>query len=155
MSERSAMRKPRVFVDADVLFAGAASPSEHGASLLILRLGELTLIEAVTSEQVLTEAERNLKAKLPEALPLFRLLVERALTVIPSPAAEDVAIHEGRAHPKDLPILVAALQARCSWLVTFNVRHYQPGHPEVQVVRPGEFIRRVREALASLQSSES
>ncbi len=26
MSERSAMRKPRVFVDADVLFAGAASP---------------------------------------------------------------------------------------------------------------------------------
>ena len=115
----------------------------------------MTLIEAVTSEQVLTEAERNLKAKLPEALPLFRLLVERALTVIPSPAAEDVAIHEGRAHPKDLPILVAALQARCSWLVTFNVRHYQPGHPEVQVVRPGEFIRRVREALASLQSSES
>ena len=96
------MRKPRVFVDAGVLFAGAASPSEHGASLLILRLGELTLIEAVTSEQVLTEAERNLKAKLPEALPLFRLLVERALTVIPSPAAEDVAIHEGRAHPKDL-----------------------------------------------------
>ncbi len=109
MNERSTMRKPRVFVDADVLFAGAASPSEHGASLLILRLGELTLIEAVTSEQVLTEAERNLKAKLPEALPLFRLLVERALTVIPSPAAEDVAIHEGRAHPKDLPILVAAL----------------------------------------------
>ena len=30
--------KPRVFVDADVLFAGAAAPGEHGASLVILRI---------------------------------------------------------------------------------------------------------------------
>ena len=29
--------KPRIFVDADVLFAAAASPNEHGASLVILR----------------------------------------------------------------------------------------------------------------------
>lgn len=70
--------KLRVFIDADVLFASAASPSEHGASLLILRLGELTLIEAVTSEQVIAEAERNLPAKMPAALPTFRALVARA-----------------------------------------------------------------------------
>jgi hypothetical protein len=41
--------KPRVFVDADVLFAGVASADEHSASLLILRLSEITLIEAVAS----------------------------------------------------------------------------------------------------------
>ena len=41
------MRKPRVFVDVDVLFAGAAAPSEHGASLTILRMAEITLIEAL------------------------------------------------------------------------------------------------------------
>ena len=35
--------KPRVFVDADVLFAGAASPSEHGASFVVLRMAEITL----------------------------------------------------------------------------------------------------------------
>ena len=39
--------KLRVFVDADVLFAGAASGSEHPASLVVLRLAEITLIEAV------------------------------------------------------------------------------------------------------------
>ncbi len=150
MSEKSAPRKPRVFVDADVLFAGAASPGEHGASLLILRLGELTLVEVVTSKQVITEAERNLAAKIPDALPLFRLLVERALSVVPDPTPEEVATHVGLADPKDLPILVAALQAKCPWLVTFNVRHYQPGHPDVRVMRPGEFIRRVREVLAQL-----
>jgi len=36
--------KPRVFIDADVLFAGAASPSEHGASLVILRMAEITVL---------------------------------------------------------------------------------------------------------------
>ncbi len=151
MSEKSAPPKPRVFVDADVLFAGAASPTEHGASLLILRLGELTLIQAVTSEQVITEAERNLAAKIPDAVPLFRLLAERALSVVPNPTPEEVAAHAGLADPKDLPILVAALQAQCPWLVTFNVRHYRPGHPDVRVMRPGEFIRRVREVLAHLR----
>ena len=39
--------KPRVFVDADVLFAGSASPSEHSASLVVLRLAEITLIEGI------------------------------------------------------------------------------------------------------------
>ena len=32
--------KPRIFVDADVLFAGASSPNEHSASLVILRMAE-------------------------------------------------------------------------------------------------------------------
>ena len=43
--QKAARRKPRVFVDADVLFAGAVSPSEAGASLVILRLAEITMIE--------------------------------------------------------------------------------------------------------------
>ena len=146
--------KLRVFVDTDVLFAGSASPSEYGASLLVLRLGELTLIDAVTSEQVITEAERNLEAKMPQALPLFRLLVNRALTVVPDPQPEEVAAHAGLADPEDLPILVAALKAGCPWLVTFNLRHYRPGHPKVKVVRPGELVLRVREALAFMGEEE-
>jgi len=60
--------KPRVFVDADALFAGAAAPSEYGASLVVLRLAEITLIEALTSHRVIVEASRNLEQKLPTAL---------------------------------------------------------------------------------------
>jgi hypothetical protein len=41
------MRKPRAFVDADVLFAGAAALSEHGTSLTTLRMAEITLDERV------------------------------------------------------------------------------------------------------------
>jgi predicted nucleic acid-binding protein len=113
--------KPRVFVDADVIFAGAASPSEHGAGLVTLRMGEITLIDAVTSCQAITEAERNLSAKLPRALTTFRLLVERSLHVVPDPSREDLAAHKDIADPKDLPILGAAVRERCQWLVTFNV----------------------------------
>ncbi len=147
-------RRPRVFVDADALFAGAAAPSDHGASLVILRLAEITLIEAVTSQQAVTEAERNLGEKLPQALPAFRLIVSRCLRVVPDPQLGELLAHEGRADPKDLPILVAAVRAGCSWLVTFNTRHFQPGHPDVIVLRPGDFVLRVRDLLARLDLSE-
>ena len=148
----SESHRPRVFVDADVLFAGAASSSEHGASLVNLRLAEITLIEALTSEQVITEAERNLSAKLPGTLPVFRLLVSRCLSVVPNPSPPDLARSAGAADPKDLPILVAAVRERCPWLVAFNTRHFQPGHPGVTVLRPGQFVLRVRDLLTQLES---
>lgn len=143
--------KPRVFVDADVIFAGAAAPSEQGASLVVLRLAEITLIDAVTSQQAIVEAERNLDAKLPAVLPAFRLIVSRCLQVVPDPAAADLESCHGLADPKDLPLLAAALRERCAYLVTFNVRHYRPGHPDLVVLRPGDFILRVRDRLASLK----
>jgi predicted nucleic acid-binding protein len=137
-------------VDADVLFAGSASTNEHSASLLILRLSEVTLIEALTSQQVITEVERNLEVRLPAALPAFRLLVSRSLRVVPDPQQEQVDACAGQADPKDLPILVAAQQAGCAWLVTFNVRHFQPGHSDLVTLTPGEFILRLRYLLAEL-----
>lgn len=142
--------KLRVFVDADVLFAGAASPSEHSASLVVLRLAEITLIDALTSQQVISESERNLAAYLPRALPAFRLIISRCLTVVSDPLPMEVASFGDLASPKDLPILAAAVNSSCPWLVTFNLRHYQPGHPSVAVVQPGEFVRQVREQLIHL-----
>ena len=144
------MRKPRVFVDADVLFAGAAAPSEHGASLTILRMAEITLIEALTCEQAISEAERNLAVKLPVALPAFRLIVSRCLRIVFDPTSAELAPHAGRADPEDLPILVSALREGCPWLVSFNLRHFQPGVPAVSVLRPGDFVLRVRDHLSGL-----
>ena len=121
-----------------------------GARLVVLRLAEITLIEALTSEQVIVEAERNLSAKLAQALPAFQLIVSRCLRVVPDPQPADLGPTVGLADPKDLPILVAALREGCRWLVTFNVRDFQPGHPDIQVVRPGEFVLRIRDLLAHL-----
>ena len=142
--------RPRVFIDSDVFFAGSASPNEYSASLVILRMAEIMLLEAIVSQQVIIETERNLAAKMPNALPSFRLLVGRCLTIVPSPSVAEVAPHRGLADSKDLPILAAAVQARCAWLVTFNTRHFQPGHPDVMVLRPGGLLLRVRDLLAHL-----
>ncbi len=142
--------KPRVFVDADVLFAGSASPNEHSASNLILRMAELTLIEAICSVQVITEVERNLQGKMPKALPAFRLLVSRCLKIVEDPESSELTEFDGLANQEDLPILVAAIREECSLLTTFNLRHYQPGHPYVAVLKPGDLILRIRYLLARL-----
>jgi hypothetical protein len=117
---------------------------------VILRLAEITLIKALASQQAIVEAERNLEAKLPVALPAFRLIVARSLEVVADPTRADLVPWRECAHPQDLPIWVAARRAECPWLVTFNVRHYQPGHPDLTVLRPGEFLQRVRDQLAHL-----
>ena len=148
--ERESPIKPRIFIDADVLFAGAASPNEHSASNLLLRMSELTLIEAVASTQVITEVERNLHDKMPKALPAFQLLVSRSLVIVADPDPAELAEYVGLANPEDLPILVAAVRVECSLLATFNIRHYQPGHPSIAILKPGDLVLRVRYLLARL-----
>ena len=143
--------KPRIFVDADVIFAGSAAPSEYGASLVVFRLGEITLIECVTSEQAMTEVERNLAAKIPAKLATFRHLASRCLQVVPDPSLEDVLAHHGHADPKDLPLLVAAHQSQCSHLVTFNLRHYWHT-PGLVVQTPGEFLLAIRGLLGGMRT---
>jgi predicted nucleic acid-binding protein len=147
--------KPRVFVDSDVLFVGAGSSSEHGASLVVLRMAEITLIDVVVSEQVIIEVERNLEDYLSSALPTFRQLVSRCVRVVADPALDELASYRGLADPKDTPILAAAVQAACPWLVTFNVRHFQPGHPTITVARPGEFVQHVQALLAHMSPGKA
>jgi len=145
-----AKSKPTIFVDADVIFAGAAAPSEHGASHVVLRMGEITLIDCVTSQQALTEVERNLEEKLPNKLPEFNLLASRSLRIVGDPHPDDLTPFRGQADPKDLPILVAALREGCPYLLTFNVRHFTPTSDLIKVLRPGEFLLTVRSILSTL-----
>ena len=141
---------PKIFLDADVLFAGAASPSTHGASFILLAMGQLTLLQCITSEQAINEAERNLIAKLPTTVASFRLLVRHCVHVVPTPSAVECAAYTGEADPKDLPILVAALREHCPYLITFNTRHFFPQSAQILVQRPGSFMQTLRGALSTL-----
>lgn len=134
----------RVMIDADVLSAGAASPSERSASTVVLRLSDLTVIDGVASGQVVAEAETNLREKIPAALPAFEELTTACLRVVADPTPSEVRALGGLAHPKDLPILAAAVREQCPELVTFNGRDYRPGHPDVEVVSPGVLVQRIR-----------
>ncbi|MCX6053539.1 MAG: PIN domain-containing protein [Chloroflexi bacterium] len=144
--------KPRIFIDSDVLFAGAASPNEHSASLVILRMAEITLIEALASKQVITEVERNLDEKMPTAIPAFKMIVSHCLRVVSDPTEAEIRAVSKAADPKDLPILAAAVQEECAYLTTYNIRHFQPGVESVAVLKPGDLVQRVRYLLAQMAS---
>lgn len=141
-------RKPRVFLDADVIFAGSASPQAHSASYVVMLMGEITLLDCVTSQQAVTEVERNLGKKLPAKLPEFRLLVSRCLRVIDDPTQQELLGYQGQADPKDLPLLAAALRDQCNYFLSFNVRHYFPTGNSIIVQRPGEFLGVIRQLLS-------
>jgi len=142
--------KLRVFVDADVLFAGAASPSTYGASYIVLRMGELTLLDCLTCQQVILEVERNLAEKLSHKLPELRLLISRCLRVVPDPTPGELKAYHQQADPKDLVILAAARREQCSHLLTFNVSDFHPPEGQIIVRRPGDFLLTVRSYLSAL-----
>lgn len=132
-------------MDADALFAGAASVS--GASHVILQLGELGIVEVGVPDQARVEAERNLRVKLPAALPAFRTLVDACTTPLamaPIRTSNRLARAE-EAHPKDAPILAAAIADRCRWLVTFNVRDYRTD--QLRVSLPDPFLEELSAML--------
>ncbi|MBI4674099.1 MAG: hypothetical protein HY741_20840 [Chloroflexi bacterium] len=146
--------KLKVFVDADVIFAGSTAPSEHGASHVVLRMGEITLLDCITSAQAITEVERNLQEKLPAKLPEFHLIVNRSLRVVADPEFGELSAYRGHAEPEDLPLLVAALRETRPYFLTFNLRHYHPRGLPIRVMRPGDFLAAVRERLTALAANK-
>ncbi len=139
------MTKLRVFFDADAILAGCASAS--GAAHLLLQLCDLGLLGGVTSDQAREEARRNLIKKVPGALAEFETIIEQALETLPDPSPEEMANFRESAHPKDVPILAAAVLSGACWLVTFNLKDYYSPPAGIQVVEPGRAIRQIREAL--------
>jgi len=85
--------------------------------------------------------------KLPHALDVLReVLRHTRLRIVRDPAPMEVAAHAGLiAHATDVPIVLAAMQARVDYLVTFNRRHFidDPG----VAARSGLRIGAPRDAL--------
>lgn len=142
--------KPLVFIDTDVLIAAAASASTHSASTVVLTLLEITLIDCICSQQVVTEGERNITRKMPSRLPEFQLLIHRCLRIVDDPQPNELAGYSGWADSKDLPLLVAAYREACTHFVTFNTRHYFPPPGGIEIMRPGDFLSQVRLRLSGL-----
>ncbi len=67
---------------------------------------------------------------------------------VPYPRLSELEPLADLADAKDLPILAAAVRECCPWLVTFNLCRFQPGHFDVTVLRPGDFVLPVRDVFA-------
>ncbi len=133
-----------VFFDSDVIMAGSGSTS--GASHLLLQLAEAGIIEGSISRQVVRECRKNIKDKLPEALTVFDKIISRSVTINNHPSPQLVSDLKGQAHPKDIPILASAVEAQARFLLTFNIRHYNPSpRTRIEIIKPGDLLEKIRE----------
>ena len=136
----------RVFLDANVYFAG--SFSESGASSVILELARRRKVQLVATKLVLREADRNLRKKTdPKTLKRFhRFLRNTPINVVPALPDTVLQKYEPYIHPKDVPILAAAIEAAVDYLVTLDRRHFLTEKVnecagKIKVLTPGDFIR--------------
>lgn len=136
----------QVFLDANVYFAGCWSPT--GASALVLQLAMRHHIQAVASRLVLREAERNLRTKGGrQALQTFHRFVRVGRPrIIRTPSESVLARYEDSIHPKDVPVLAAAVEASSDYLITLDRRHFlippvrlRAGH--TRILTPGDFLK--------------
>lgn len=106
------------------------------------------------SRQVLTEADRNFSTKLPALIPDFRHWIRQlAPVLLEDPSLTDVARAARIIHPKDAPILAAAINAEVDFLITWNTRHFHKS-AVVKAVRfkimiPGDFLKAFRQSLSN------
>jgi predicted nucleic acid-binding protein len=124
------------FLDANVLFS-AAYRSDAG----LLRLWDLPGVELITSDYAVLEARRNLAAT--EQRERLESLISgvRLVSAIPELALpESVELPE-----KDQPILLAAIAAEATHLLTGDFTHfgelYGSSVGGVLVLPPSEFLR--------------
>ena len=65
-----------------------------------------------------------------------------------TPSADEVRALNGRADPKDPPILTATVRERSDVRVTSDERDARRHHPDVEAVTPGVLVQRARRLVA-------
>jgi predicted nucleic acid-binding protein len=125
----------RLFLDANVLFSAAYRPTAG-----LLQLWKLQDVTLWSSRYALEEARINLTdevqrrrlSRLSEKVELFEATRREPPRGICLPE-------------KDVPIILAAIEARCTHLLTGDVRHLGPYFGKkiegVAIVLPGEYFR--------------
>jgi putative PIN family toxin of toxin-antitoxin system len=137
-------KKLKVFLDSNIFISGLFS--EKGAQRLILDILSLGLppLAAVTGAYNIAEVERNLRAKLPEALPVFQSIFSALkMDIIPVPSAQDLRPWAGVTADKDLPVLVSAIQAKADVLVTGDKKDLlklKTADLPLRIASPSEFL---------------
>jgi len=115
--------QPRLFFDASILIAAAASPD--GGSSLVVELCASGKAQALVTQLVLREAERNIRDKLNEQalIRYYNLLgdLNPELVPLPSPSALEQAAQ--LVHIKDAHVLAGAQEGRATHLITLDRKH--------------------------------
>lgn len=111
-------------LDSSALISGIISAD--GAARVILLLAEVGQIELIITEQVVAETERTIARKASSAVNDYRRAIRASkVRILRNPGVEEVQSNLHLiAHAADVPILLAAMQAKVDFWVTLNRKHF-------------------------------
>jgi predicted nucleic acid-binding protein len=151
-------RAVRVFLDSNVILSGLFS--DRGAPRIILDILSLNLsfITGITGRYNILEIERNLRAKLPAAVPVYKEYIAKLnLHIIPVPALEEVREYTGTISAKDVPVLVSAIKGKADYLITGDKKDFgklKGDYPFI-ITGPSDFIENILPViLGQLEKNE-
>jgi uncharacterized protein len=108
------------------------------------RLWDLSDVKLLTSEYALDEAQRNLEAIRPERLADLYSLAGK-VSIVPQPSTLAMFQSGIGLHGKDLPILLAAIEAHATHLLTGDKKHFGKFYNKtvmgVFIIKPREFLK--------------
>jgi predicted nucleic acid-binding protein len=142
-------RRCKVFLDSNVLLSGLFS--DKGAPRIILDLLalDLPILAGATGRYNLVEVERNLKKKMPKAMPVYHNYLPRlGLEVVALPTRETVRSMAGIIAEKDIPVLASAIACGAEYLITGDKKDFARLKKTQQrynltIVSPSEFLETV------------
>ena len=138
-------RPVRVFLDSNVIISGIFSDKGSPRIILdILSLG-LPFVVGATGRYNMIEIERNLKRKMPKALPIYqKYFSDLNMEIIPLPSKEEVEEYCGYISDKDVPVLVSAINGNADFLVTGDEKDFSKlkkhSHLKFEILNPSEFL---------------
>ncbi|MFH1243476.1 MAG: PIN domain-containing protein [Pseudomonadota bacterium] len=135
----------RVFLDSNIILSGLLSDRGSPRIILDVLSLELPFIVGVTGRYNIIEIERNLKRKMPNAIPIYqKYLPELHLEIMPLPSKEELKQYQRLTTEKDVPVLVSAINGEVDFFVTGDKRHFtrarKNGRVRFEILSPSEFL---------------
>jgi uncharacterized protein len=128
----------RVFLDANVLVSAALKPDSR-----IATLWDAAHVRLLASPYVVAEARRNVPE--PEVAARLEALLE-GVAVLPNEPAGSLVAPDPCLPEKDRPVLLGAIAAGASYLLTGDMSHFGPcfgnTYQGVTVLLPGDYLRK-------------
>jgi len=127
----------RIFLDANVLFSAAYKEDSR-----LGQLWDIPEVQLVSSAYAIEEARRNLRLVKPDSISRLEGLLPRITVLSDTPSRLRL---QAELAEKDKPILLAAVRARATHLLTGDVQHF--GHlfgktvHGVLVLTPSQYFR--------------
>ena len=149
-------KRKKVFLDASVLIAAAASPG--GGSSLVLEVCRVhNFYASSTTRKVLLEAQRNIRKKFSsDTLLNFYNEIANLKSEIVNPATqEELSQHNDIITTKDRHVVASAIKSNSKFLITLDRKHFQTevimqANLPVTIMTPKEFLDWVKEKYKNL-----